>query len=100
MDFMKDPYLDVFRLNIDLQPSKLIELMEEEEESHEKSDITEGDIDNLVSPKFKFVWWCKDGIKKNIQKLVDEYKTYRGLKPVKIFVSGPPAAGKSHFGTM
>lgn len=31
----------------------------------------------------------------NIEKIVAEFNLYRGLKPNKIFIAGPPAAGKS-----
>jgi len=31
----------------------------------------------------------------NIEKIVSEFNLYRGLKPNKIFIMGPPAAGKS-----
>lgn len=31
----------------------------------------------------------------NIEKVVSEFNLYRGLKPNKIFIMGPPAAGKS-----
>jgi len=31
--------------------------------------------------------------------LVEEYNSYRGLKPIKIFITGPPASGKSYFGS-
>jgi adenylate kinase family enzyme len=30
--------------------------------------------------------------------LNEEFNSFRGLKPVKIFVTGPPASGKTHFG--
>lgn len=30
-----------------------------------------------------------------MEKIVAEFNLYRGLKPNKIFIAGPPAAGKS-----
>ena len=44
-----------------------------------------------------FEWHSLDGIKENIQKLNQEFNDKRGLKPVKVFISGPPASGKSFF---
>lgn len=37
----------------------------------------------------------KEGFIANIEKIVSEFNLYRGLKPNKIVVMGPPAAGKS-----
>ena len=47
--------------------------------------------------KLKFPWHCKDGIPKNVRLLNDEFNQVRGLNPVKIFLSGPPASGKSFY---
>ena len=30
--------------------------------------------------------------------LNEEFNKFRGLNPVKVFISGPPASGKSHYG--
>ena len=97
-DMMNDPYLDVFRLDIKLKPSDVVEIVQSEEEELEKSELTDGDIESLAMPKFKFVWWCRDGLRKNIRKVVDEFNTFRGLKPLKLFIAGPPASGKSKLG--
>jgi len=67
-------------LNLKAKPSSLFVSQNEEEEPVE------------------FDWHCKDGLKTNIQKAKEEFCKERGLKPVKIFVTGPPAAGKSFFG--
>jgi len=44
-------------------------------------------------------WRCKDGLtSSNIRKVVnDEFNRFRGLFPLKLFVSGPPGSGKTHF---
>lgn len=101
MEAINDPFLEIFKLNIKLQPSKVIELVEAQEEQEEAENPPEEEEEEGVVPvpKFKFVWWCKDGMKKNIAKIVGEYNKYRGLKPIKIFISGPPAAGKTFFST-
>jgi len=44
-----------------------------------------------------FEWHALSGITQNIYKLNSEFNEKRGLKPIKIFVSGPPASGKTHF---
>lgn len=48
--------------------------------------------------KLMFPWHCEKGIPENIRKLNTEYVETRKLKPVKIFISGPPASGKTEFG--
>lgn len=45
-----------------------------------------------------FNWHCKAGLAVNIQVVKDEFCKKRGLKPVKILVTGPPASGKSFYG--
>jgi adenylate kinase len=42
-------------------------------------------------------WHALDGIPGNILKLNNEFNDKRGLKPIKVFFSGPPACGKTHF---
>jgi len=50
-----------------------------------------------MAKKLKFPWHCEKGIGENIRMLNEEFNAYRGLHPVKIFLSGPPAAGKTHY---
>jgi len=45
----------------------------------------------------KFPWHAEEGILGNIRKLNEEFNHYRGLNPVKIFVTGPPASGKTFY---
>lgn len=45
-----------------------------------------------------FNWHCKGGLATNIQKVKEEYCKKRGLKPVKIMITGPPGSGKSIYG--
>lgn len=45
----------------------------------------------------KFPWHCEKGIVKNIISLNNEFNTFRGLNPVKMFVTGPPASGKTYY---
>jgi adenylate kinase len=43
----------------------------------------------------KFNWHCEGGIIDNIKRLNDEFNHTRQLNPVKIFITGPPASGKT-----
>ena len=45
----------------------------------------------------KFPWHCEKGIIANIRMLNEEFNHYRGLHPVKIFITGPPASGKTYY---
>lgn len=68
------------------------QLTEAEEEKYEDEDEKEAEL-----AKRKFPWHCEKGIIGNMEKLNVEFNTFRGLNPVKIFVTGPPAAGKSFY---
>ncbi len=46
--------------------------------------------------KRKFQWHCEQGIAANMDKLNAEFNLARGLKPVKVLVTGPPGCGKSY----
>ncbi len=65
-----------------------------EEEDEPPEDEEEG---ALPKKSRKFQWHCEKGIIDNVRKLNDEFNDYRGLHPVKIFISGPPASGKSYY---
>jgi adenylate kinase len=47
--------------------------------------------------KLKFPWHCEKGIIDNAKQLNVEFNVGRELNPVKIFVTGPPASGKSYY---
>lgn len=42
-------------------------------------------------------WECFDGLPSNMKKLNEEFNLYRDLKPVRVWVTGPPAVGKTYF---
>jgi len=43
----------------------------------------------------KFEWVAETGLIESIQSVVQEYKSTRGLMPIRLCVMGPPASGKS-----
>jgi len=45
----------------------------------------------------KFNWHCRFGMRMKIRMLETEFNSFRGLKPVKIFITGPPASGKTYY---
>jgi adenylate kinase len=50
-----------------------------------------------AAKKLKFPWHSEKGILENIRLLNDEFNKFRGLNPVKIYITGPPASGKTHY---
>jgi len=83
-----EDWAEFFSINIKMKPSSVLKDIE----APENSEDPEGD-----TKKGKFPWHCEKGIIGNIRLLNDEFNRYRGLNPVKIFVSGPPASGKSFY---
>mgnify|MGYP001987427426 CR=1 FL=1 len=43
-------------------------------------------------------WLCKPGLPEKINLVKEEFAKERGLRPVKIFITGPPCSGKSFYG--
>lgn len=46
---------------------------------------------------FQFPWHCKMGVIENAKALNNEFNECRHLSPVKIFITGPPASGKTFY---
>lgn len=50
--------------------------------------------------KLKFPWHCEKGVVENAKSLNVEFNKVRELEPVKIFITGPPASGKTYYSNM
>lgn len=54
-----------------------------------------------ISPELLSIdseWHCSDGITASSMKLLnEEFNLFRGLFPLKVFIGGPPASGKTHY---
>lgn len=87
-DFIKDDWKDFLTINLKMKAS----LAFKDGEPPEDAEDPEAEAEKL-----KFPWHCKKGIPKNTRMLNDEFNAVRGLNPVKIFISGPPASGKSFY---
>ena len=61
------------------------------------------DLKIQTSPEFlgkAAEWHCPGGITTQSMKMLnEEFNTYRGLFPLKVFIGGPPVSGKTHFAT-
>jgi adenylate kinase len=91
-------WVEALTVDVLLQTSACLLPSEEEEE-----DAVEEDEDGEeVNKKVKLVmkWHCQAGIASNIAALNKEFVETRGLKPVKMFITGPPASGKTHYGKL
>lgn len=63
----------------------------------EQEETLEEEEKEAMLKSLKFPWHSEKGIIGNMAKLNIEFNKYRGLNPVKIFVSGPPASGKTFY---
>lgn len=70
---------------------KAIPLTADEQENLEAEEAEK------LAEERKFPWHSKFGIRKNVPKLNNEFNEFRGLNPVKIFITGPPASGKTFY---
>lgn len=82
---------DFLAINLKMKASDVFKAypLTEEEEAEE-------DAEEIAKTK-KFPWLCEKGIIGNIVSLNTEFNQFRGLNPVKIFLTGPPASGKSYY---
>ncbi|NWR01811.1 KAD7 kinase, partial [Paradoxornis webbianus] len=48
-----------------------------------------------LKDNFNIKWVAEEGLIENIARVVTEYKQTRGLLPLKVYIHGPPASGKS-----
>ena len=59
------------------------------------------DLKMKTSPEFlemQEAWHCQEGITQASMKLLnEEFNLFRGLFPLKVYIGGPPGAGKTHF---
>lgn len=90
-DVKQQPWAEYLALNLKMRSS---DVMKDEEPPEDAEDPEE------AAKALKFPWHCKKGIVKNMPLLNEEFNQNRGLKPVKIFITGPPACGKSHYAKM
>ncbi|XP_067311794.1 adenylate kinase 7 [Pseudorasbora parva] len=73
-------------------------------------ELTQTDIDSLLvnlrieapylKENFNIQWVSEDGLVENIERITEEYKQTRGLRPLRICILGPPAVGKSTIAEM
>lgn len=82
--------------NLKMKSSDLFKDGELTPEQEADENLEEEDKEEILK-SLKFAWHCKEGVIGNMVKLNDEFNQFRGLNPVKIFVTGPPASGKTFY---
>lgn len=90
-DVKNSEWTDFLTINLKMRASdafKAIPLKPEQEELEEADDIRK---------KNEFQWHSQKGILKTMEVLNKEFNKFRGLNPVKIMISGPPASGKTFY---
>lgn len=92
LDWKKSLLLDLF-----VTPSALF-IKQENVVAAEGEEGGEGGEEGGADELLEMNWHCKSGMAENIQLVKKEFEKERNLKPVKIFISGPPCSGKTFFG--
>lgn len=76
---LQSEWTNVLQLDLRVKPSALV--VKQDEEGKEED--------------LEFDWHCKEGLAANIGKVAKEYCDVNNLKPIKIYINGPPFSGKT-----
>ena len=98
------PKMSPIQLDLDWKKSLLLDLYVTPSALFIKPEVPvtgdgdEGEGEGGGDELLEMNWHCKSGMAENIQLVKQEFAKERNLKPVKIFISGPPCSGKTFFG--
>ena len=87
-DVKQHDWAEVLTLDLKMRSS---DVMKDGEPPEDAEDPEE------AAKRLKFPWHCEKGILKNALALNVEFNQKRGVRPVKILITGPPASGKSYY---
>jgi len=76
---------------------KISDAFKDGELTPEQDENLEEEEKEAMLKSLKFPWHSEKGIIGNVVKLNKEFNDFRGLNPVKIFITGPPASGKTFY---
>jgi adenylate kinase len=84
---------------IDQREFFLINLKMKASDAFKDGEVPEdaGEEAEELAKKLKFPWHCEKGIGENIRMINEEFNNNRDLHPAKIFITGPPASGKTYY---
>lgn len=92
-DQIAEPWIDFLSINLKMKASDAFKTIPTKPEDEE---LGEEELEKLKKQN-EFPWHTEKGIVKKIAVLNDEFNQTRGLNPVKIIVTGPPASGKTFY---
>ena len=87
-------------LNLMMKPSSVFDKYQNEN-NEEEEEVEEEEMEGVkqvkkAKYKFKFNWVSREGIQSKIQTVIDQFNLHNSLKPIKIFIQGCPAIGKTY----
>jgi adenylate kinase len=91
-DSISEPWVDFLAINLKMKASSAFATIQIKDEDQ----IDPDELEKLKKQN-EFPWHTEKGIVKKISVLNDEFNQTRGLKPVKIIITGPPASGKTFY---
>lgn len=90
-ELLKEIWMLPLQVNIKIRPS---DVFKDEPAPSDEGELEQEEQERRAKAR-KFPWHCEFGIPENIVQLNIEFNKARGLNPVKIFITAPPAAGKA-----
>ena len=85
IDEIDIPNFNELNIDVQIKPS----IVTEDEPQKQNESLEEYD-------KRKYKWHCEKGMPENMDLISQEFNLYRGIKPIKIIITGPPSGGKSY----
>lgn len=99
-EFEEEEWAKALKLNVMVRPSKVF-LPPNEEDKEEEEEVEEDPEEGEEKPKkakpIRMEWHCLNGLIGEIRKINIEFNETNQLKPITIFVTGPPCSGKSFY---
>ena len=103
VDYKNAEWANALKLNIKVRPSPFfLPPVEEEKEEEEEveEEVEEGEEPKPKKPKpIRMEWHCLGGLIKDIKKINVEFNSAQDLKPITVFITGPPGSGKTYLGS-
>jgi len=93
----KQGWKQFLTINLKMRASDVFKSLPINEEELPEFDDNNPKAEEEYRASFDFPWHSRYGIIGNIKNLNVEFNTFKGLNPVKIFVTGPPASGKTFY---